>query len=174
MISIRKSRENDIDAVTAIYEAILGEEEAGRGSTGWQRGVYPTQQTAGEAHRKGELFVMEEEGKVVAAARINQEQVPEYADCPWKYDAPDEEIMVLHTLVVDPGQGGKGLATKFVAFYQDYALKNGCRFLRMDTNENNTAARGLYNKLGFFEPGFVSCIFNGIAGVRLVCLEKRL
>ena len=44
---------------------------------------------------------------MVAAARINKIQVPVYADVPWRYpDVPDEQVMVLHTLVVDPGTAG--------------------------------------------------------------------
>lgn len=68
---------------------------------------------------------MEEGGAVVAAARINRIQVPVYADVPWRYpDVPDEQVMVLHTLVVEPACSGKGYGTKFVAFYEDYAREN--------------------------------------------------
>ena len=45
---------------------------------------------------------------------------------------------------------------------------------RMDTNERNQAARALYARLGYSEPSIVDCVFNGIPGVRLVCLEKTL
>ena len=44
----------------------------------------------------------------------------------------------------------------------------------MDTNVINTAARRFYAKLGFRESGIVGCTFNGIPGVRLVRLEKKL
>lgn len=50
----------------------------------------------------------------------------------------------------------------------------GCPYLRMDTNARNLRARELYAKLGYAEPGIVGRTFNGIPGVRLVCLEKRL
>ncbi len=59
-------------------------------------------------------------------------------------------------------------------FYEDYALEQGCRYLRMDTNVKNTAARTLYARLGYRETGIIPCVFNGISGVRLVCLEKTL
>ena len=62
----------------------------------------------------------------------------------------------------------------FVAFYEDYARKNGCICLRIDTNEKNENARRLYAKLGYREAGIVPCVFNGIPGVNLVCLEKKL
>ena len=46
--------------------------------------------------------------------------------------------------------------------------------LRIDTNAKNAAARRLYARLGFREAAIVPCTFNSIAGVELVCLEKRL
>ena len=99
---IRKATMQDIDAVAQIYEAVHDAEEAGALCIGWDRSVYPVRQTALAALAREDLFVEEEEGAVVAAAIINQTQVPEYALCSWEYPAQENEVMVLHTLVVDP------------------------------------------------------------------------
>lgn len=175
MEGIRKAVLEDIPHVAAIYDHILTEEEQGRAAVGWIRGVYPTEETALDSLRAGTLFVLEREGVIAAAAKIDQNQVPEYAGAPWRYpDVPAEQVMVLHTLVVDPSFAGKGCGTQFVAFYERYARERGCPYLRMDTNAKNTAARRLYARLGYWEAGIVPCVFNGIPGVRLVCLEKVL
>ena len=171
---IRLAAMGDLDAIDAIYQDIHDGEEAGRTTIGWIRSVYPTRATAETSIRAGDMFVMEEDGRIVAAAKINQEQVPEYADAHWSADAPPEQVMVLHTLVVSPGEAGRGCGTRFVAWYEEYALAHGCPYLRMDTNERNKAARALYARLGYREPGIVDCVFNGIPGVRLVCLEKTM
>ncbi len=171
---VRQALPDDIPAVADIYERIHTEEEENRMSIGWVRGIYPTEDTAQRAMGRGELFVGIDEGKIAAAAIINHEQVPEYENCSWAYKAVPSEIMVLHTLVVHPACSGRGYGRGFVQFYEDYALQHGCRYLRMDTQEKNTGARAMYRKLGFSEPGIVPCNFNGIAGVQLVCLEKRL
>ena len=156
MTHIRKATQADIPAVAAIYDHILTEEEAGRATIGWIRGVYPTRQTAQDALDAGDLFVLEADGVVAAAAKINQIQVPEYANAQWRYpDAPEGEIMVLHTLVVDPSQAGKGCGSAFVQFYEDYARAHGCPYLRMDTNSKHQAARNLYAHLGYWESGIV-------------------
>lgn len=174
-MSIRKGTLADIPRVAAIYDRILTEEEAGRAVIGWIRGVYPTERTALDSLNAGTLFVLERDGVIAAAAKIDQTQVPEYADAPWRYpDAPPEQVMVLHTLVVDPAFAGQGCGTEFVRFYEQYALEHGCPYLRMDTNARNAAARRLYARLGYREAGVVPCVFNGIPDVRLVCLEKRL
>ena len=164
----------DLNAIAGIYEEIHAEEEAGRARIGWVRGVYPTRETAREAIDAGEMFVLEEDDCVIAAARINQIQVPEYALAAWRHPAPEDRVMVLHTLVVSPSRAGRGCGTRFVGFYEDYARGRNCPYLRMDTNARNAAARALYRKLGYAEVSIVPCAFNGIPGVQLVCLEKKL
>ena len=171
---IRKATLQDIPAVGRIYDRIHDREEQSLTTIGWIRDIYPTEQTAHAAYEKGELFVMEENGCIVAAAKINKEQDPAYALAHWEHPAEDHRVMVLHTLVVDPGISGRGYGTKFVAFYEQYAMEQGCPYLRIDTNECNAAARALYKKLGYKEVGIVPCRFNGIPGVNLVCLEKKL
>lgn len=169
-----KAEEKHIDAIEGIYSRIIDAQEQGRLTVGWQRGVYPTRQTALDALGRGDLFVCVDGGQVVAAAIINRIQVPVYAEVGWLYPAGPDEVMVLHTLVVDPLRAGRGYGTAFVAYYESYAKNNGCPVLRMDTNEKNAAARRLYARLGYREAGIVPCVFNGIKGVGLVCLEKKL
>lgn len=169
-----KAEEKHIDAIEGIYSRIIDAQEQGRLTVGWQRGVYPTRQTALDALKRGDLFVCVDGGQVVAAAIINRIQVPVYAEVGWLYHAEPDEVMVLHTLVVDPLRAGRGYGTAFVAYYESYAKNNGCPVLRMDTNEKNAAARRLYARLGYREAGIVPCVFNGIKGVGLVCMEKKL
>jgi GNAT superfamily N-acetyltransferase len=171
---IRKATEHDIPAISAIYDRIHEAEAAGRLSTGWLKGVYPTEATARAALGEGELFVLEEDGAIVASARINRIQVPDYALIPWKYPARDDEVMVLHTLTVDPRRCGRGYGRAFLAFYEAYALDNGCPVLRIDTNAKNLAARTMYARHGYIESGVIPTVFNNIPGVNLVCMEKRL
>ena len=174
MSVIRLAAEKDIDAVAAIFERIIDDEEKGISAVGWKRGVYPTRATAEAALEQGDLFVLEDGGRVVAAMRVNHEQVPEYSNCRWEYPAVDEQIMVAHTLVVDPAAKGKGYGRQMVAFYEQYAKEHRCPCLRMDTNAINTRARALYKSLGYKEIGITPCVFNGIGQVNLVCLEKKI
>ena len=174
IMEIREATKNDIDSIEKIYENIHDEEERGLTTIGWIRNIYPTRKTAEDGLERKDLFVMEDEGKIVATAVINQIQVDEYKYATWKHSVKDNEIMVLHCLAVDPYQKCKGYGKAFVAFYEDYAKQNNCVTLRMDTNARNIRARNLYQKLGYEEVGIVKCIFNGIPDVQLVCLEKYL
>ena len=173
-MEIRKAKKSDLDAVTRIYDAQHTAEEAGRSSVGWIRGVYPTRATANEALLRGDLFVLCEDGIVRGAAIINQVQVDVYNGAPWEFEESDNQVCVLHTLVIDPQASGRGLGTHFVAFYENWAKKHGCPELRMDTNARNMSARRLYKRLGYREIGIVPTTFNGIPDVDLVLLEKNL
>ena len=174
MTEIVRAKKADIDSIESIYERIHDGEEKGLTSIGWLRNVYPVRKTAEDALNRGDLFVMVDDGKIVAVAVINQIQVNEYKDAVWKHDVADKKVMVLHALAVDPLEKGKGHGRAFVAFYEDYAKQHGCPALRMDTNVTNARARKLYQSLGYEEIGVVSCIFNGIPNVQLVCLEKYM
>lgn len=171
---IRKAIQQDIEGINKIYEAIIKKEEEHIFCVGWKKGVYPTADTAQKALHKNELYVLEDNNCIVASAIINQTQVPEYKNCNWAYQASDDEIMVLHTLVVDPEKSNKGYGKMFVEFYERFSVQSGAKYLRMDTNAKNLIARKFYKNIGYTEAGVVSCIFNGIEGVQLICLEKKL
>ena len=173
LMIFRHAASEDLDRIEEIYERIHDYEEQGKLSIGWARGVYPVRQTAADAIARGDIFVLEDNGVITASAIINHIQPDSYIEGKWEFMVPDEEIMVLHTLTVDPLLAGKGYGTAFERFYEDYALENRCPYLRIDTQEINLAARALYGKLGYKEKNTVPCVFNGIEGVRLVLLEKR-
>ncbi len=175
VMSIRKATSEDIPAIAGLYDEIHTREEAGETTTGWLRDVYPVRQTAEDSVQRGGMFVQEDaERHILGTGIINQIQVDVYDDGNWRYPADDDEVMVLHTLVISGEVKRKGLGGEFLKFYEDYALEHGCRFLRLDTNARNAAARAFYKKHGYDEIGIVPTVFNGIPGVDLVLLEKKL
>ena len=173
-MNFRKATPSDIPAIAAIYDDIHTAEENGETTIGWNRAIYPTADTARAALMRGDLFVQEDENAIVGAAIINQTQVDVYEGAPWRHAAANEQVMVLHTLVISPKAARKGYGSAFVGFYEDYARAQHCPFLRMDTNARNLRARALYKKLGYEEIAIVPCQFNGIDGVQLVLLEKMI
>ncbi len=171
---IRKAKDCDISEIVSIYEEILALEEAGEITTGWMKGIYPIEKTALSALSEGTLYVLEQEGKVLASAVINQKAADGYDKASWEVDAESNEILVIHTLTVSPSASGKGYGTEFIRFYEAMGKEMKLKDLRLDTNERNTSARTLYKKLGYKEVGIVQSDFNGLGKVNLVCLEKAL
>ena len=69
---------------------------------------------------------------------------------------------------------GIGLGTAMFAAMEEAAKEKGITQLELGFMEGNTRARALYKKLGYEEIAIVPCQFNGIDGVQLVLLEKRV
>ena len=170
---IRKATESDIPGVSALYDDIHTEEESGISEKKTRAAAYVRVST-NKDDQQNSFAAQYIHYKKLLEESISEELVDVYADAPWSFDAPDCEVMVLHTLVISPRTAGKGYGRRFVQFYEDYALSHGCRYLRMDTNERNSRARAMYVKLGYKEIGIVPTVFNGIPGVGLVLLEKAL
>ena len=132
------------DHVTVYSNStLIGKIRIGRGATicgnVWIAEDVPAVDRAVAALERGDLFVEEADGAVVGTGIFNRLQADVYAGAPWQYDAPDDQIMVLHTLAVDPQAGKRGLGRAFAAFYEQYAREHGCRYLRIDTNERTEA-----------------------------------
>ena len=69
-----KATSGHIDAIAAIYGSIIDAQEQGRLTVGWQRGVYPTRQTALDALDAGTpqsdtLYLFEDEGRWFVEAK---------------------------------------------------------------------------------------------------------
>lgn len=171
---IRIAYLKDLERIEEIYNEIHTEIEEGRAVIGWIRDVYPTRELAETSIRLREMYVLEEEGEILACGRINRYQGPEYDEAVWRFEADPDEVLVLHTLVVSPKAKRRGCGSQFVAFYEEMARRMGVKVLRLDTNALNLPARSLYQKLGYRETCIVLTCFNGIAGVNLVCLDKRV
>ena len=171
---IRKATKDDIPAITTIYDAVLQKEEQGKHTIGWIRGIYPVKATATAALERDDLFVLEEDGRILGSGMINRLQADAYEGAPWKCQVPDDQVCVLHTLAISPAAQGKGYGREFIRFYEAYARHHGCTELRIDTNERNLAARAMYSKYDYQEIDIVPTTFNGIAGVNLVLLEKQI
>ena len=173
-LSFRKANRDDLDAIERIYERTHDAEEAGLTTTGWVRGIYPVREVAEASLDRDDMYVAEHDGKVVATGIINKIQVNVYLDCDWEHKAPDDRVCVLHTLAVDPDTRGMGIGPAFVEFYEKTAKEQGCEVLRIDTNARNKKARRMYERLGYTETDIVPTVFNGIRGVDLVLMEKKI
>ena len=171
---IRAAVLSDLPAAAAIYEAILDREESGVVYTNWQRGKYPTLDTARRALEAGSLYVGEENGVLWGVVTLNGEQLPEYDAIPWSFPAAPEEVGVIHTLCIHPAAAGRGHAREMVAFCEDECRRQGKTVMRLDTWEKNAPANHLYPARGYRLAGATEFFFQGFVHEILNCYEKRL
>ena len=171
---IRPATAADLDAICAVYSEIFAQEREGVCYSQWREGVYPTRATAEKGVAAGTMYVLEEDGRVLASVILNSFQPKEYYEIPWLYPAADEEVLVIHTLCVSPAAKGRGLGTRMVDFATGVACGRGVRVIRLDTNVKNTPAQRLYRKHGWRLAGSHHALHEGALDTELVYLERRL
>lgn len=171
---IRKANIDDLEKIEKLYSDVLDYEEIHHVSH-WKRGIYPTTNTAITAIKNGTMFVGEDDNKIFFGSVIlNQNQAPEYKNMDWTYKVPDKEILVIHTLCISPFFQKQGKGSEFIKFTQDYAKKLGCKYIRLDTHQNNIPAFNLYIKSGFNYVGTAPFAMEYSHIENLKCLDKKL
>lgn len=160
-LELRSAKTEDLQAVEGIYLSFLTQEETGPRWTVWQKGVYPTGETARQALEAGELYVLTDGGTVVGSVILNRKEPEEYASVAWTVPAEPGEALVIHTLCMDPERKGLGLGKAMVSHIIHEARAQGCRAIRLDTGSQNAPAVGLYKKMGFSLAGEGTILLDG-------------
>ena len=173
-MTIRPATAADLNGITAIYDAILDREEAGPVYTNWQRGKYPTTDTARQALEAGTLYVGEEDDFLWGVVNLNGIQLPEYDAIPWTIPAEREQVAVIHTLCIHPAASGQGRAKQMVTFCEEEARRQGKTVMRLDTWEGNLPANRMYPALDYRYAGAAEFFFQGFIREILNCYEKAL
>ena len=173
---IRLATAADLPAVAAIYDAILDREaETGICYTNWQKGKYPTLDTAKGILEAGTLYVgTDDDGTVWGSMNLNGCQLPEYAKIPWSTPAGEGQVAVIHTLTIHPDRKGQGLARRMITFAEDTARARGKTVMRFDTWEHNEPANHLYPAMGYRFAGSTEFFFMGYTRSVLNLYEKAL
>lgn len=170
---IRKANINDLEKIEKLYSDVLDYEETHHFSH-WKRGLYPTINTAKTAIENGTMFVGEDNQVLFGSVILNQNQAPEYKNMNWTYKVPDEEILVVHTLCISPFFQKQGKGSELLNFAQDYAKNLGCKYIRLDTHQDNMPAFNLYIKSGFNYVGTAPFAMDYGNIENLKCLDKKL
>ena len=170
-LTIRKATASDLDFVENIYNESI-DWLINQNIHQWQRGVYPTRDTALEAFRDDCLYCCFIHDRMVATFIINESQPSQYQTLNWKYN--QGQPLVLHTLVVRPGEAGQGIGRAIVEYVIVQAKQNGHSCIRLDAFPDNQAAIRLYQAFGFEYVGKVFFDIKVPSYEWYDCYEKKI
>jgi len=105
-----------------------------------------------DIHRK-ELYVLEENSKIVGTIVISTHMDKEYEDIKWL--TPSKNNLYIHRLAVHPDAQGKGYAQKLMIFAENYASKNKFASIRLDTFSQNKRNQKFYETRGYVQLGAI-------------------
>lgn len=146
---IRKATFDDIELIEDTYNEHFKYEIEHGAFTVFRKGVYPTRKDAEKSINSGALYVYEDNNNIAGSIIVDKAQPAEYSKIVWGRNVSNDEVMVIHLLMVRPSMAGKGIASSLVMFAVELAKKNSCEVLRLDTGIQNIPAVSLYKKLGF-------------------------
>ncbi len=149
-ITYRKPEPDEVFKIYQHYVRVIASMQES-GIDQWDD-LYPNSADIAADIEAGDLWVGEEDGKILVTFAVNTECEEEYDACPWVY--PDEPYIVVHRLGVNPKYRRQGIARNAMEFVENKAKEKGIRTIRLDTFCKNSAGAVLYESLGFKVIGF--------------------
>ncbi len=134
------------------------------GTTDWDE-TYPTAAITREDIEGGALWMLREDGRLIATISLLHEDYEEVVDVDWT-DAP---YCILARLCVDPRLQGRGIGAEMMDRITREAVHQGFRATRHLASADNPAALRLYRKLGYRELGERFCF-----GTHYVAFERLI
>lgn len=155
-MNFRLTVKEDINEVMKIINQAK-EYFKSQGIDQWQDG-YPNEQTIENDIKKGEAYVLEEDGHIIGTCMVTIKGEPSYnvIDGKWLLNSP---YICVHRIALDNQYKGKGLASIIldhaIALYPQY------HSVRMDTHYDNLSMQHFLTKYGFVYCGDIHLSTSG-------------
>jgi ribosomal protein S18 acetylase RimI-like enzyme len=146
---IIEAKTTDVADVMRIISLCVAQMRA-EGIEQWDE-IYPSVEVVEDDVRAKCLFVIQEQGRCVAAICLNEVQPDEYRSVSWRCSAG--RVLVIHRLCVHPDWQTHGLARELMDFSEDHARAHGYASIRLDAYTGNSRAIALYEKRGYARVG---------------------
>lgn len=156
----RKAREEDLPVVWGLYRGAIGSP----GNT-WSD-EYPTEDMMREDCVVGDLYVVELDGKVVAAISRDRDDQVAALPCWSKEMVPSAEVA---RIVVSPDCRGRGVGPWMVGQMAEELRERGYRSMHLLVSKGHERAQRCYAKQSFANVG-ESTLYDG----NWWCYEKAL
>ncbi len=173
-LNIRPARPSELEDVAHLYDELNDHLAAGTNFPGWQKGVYPTLDTARAGLAEGTLYLAFCDGELAGTAVLNHTQPAAYRTASWHIPASRREVLVVHTLAVHPRWMGHGVARGILKYAEQLALQRAAKAIRLDTFQNNLPAIALYRSCGFSLVGTVDLGYSSSGRPCFFCFEKAV
>lgn len=139
----------NFDTVNSFYDYVIDYFDTADYSPKWKKGIYPYEKMLRDAIENETMHVMLYNGEIISAGILDRHYVKGYEDVPWDKSASLAESLMLHAFCVSPKFMRQGLAKRMLAYFENYAKKQGFLALRLDVIDGNLPALKLYPSAGY-------------------------
>ncbi len=147
--TFRKASKDEEAAIMSLYRK-AAEKGKADGSSTWDD-EYPNMEILAEDLRLERLYVLEEEGKLIAAITIEEGEDPEIESLPWT----NRKSCFLVRLCVAPERQARGVGEKMMRSISERARNAGFESTHHLAATENVAANRLYVRMGYDNLGSV-------------------
>jgi ribosomal protein S18 acetylase RimI-like enzyme len=112
---------------------------------------YPSKIAFENDIRRNELYVLEENSKIIGTIVISSVMDDEYCTIEWLTE--NDNNCYIHRLSVHPVFQGKGYAQRMMDFAENYASKQNYSSIRLDTFSQNRRNQKFYETRGYQKLG---------------------
>jgi len=153
MITIRKSREADLDRLMEIIEEARGT-IAALGIEQWQNG-YPSREIMEADVAEGASYLVTDGDGICGTFALFPGEEPTYRKIYRGSWLTQGDYVAIHRVAIAVKNRGRGIAEKIMEFSAEYAKKQGTKSLRIDTHPGNVVMRRMLEKNGFSYCGII-------------------
>ncbi len=148
----RLAANEDLDQMMAMVDQAKASFKA-RGIDQWQKGE-PDREGLAAGAAKGQIRVLEEDGRVIGMITLLEGRDPSYAkiDGAWLNDRP---YVGFHRVCVAEDLKGRGIAARLFSESEAYSRSLGYDDIRIDTHRNNIPMQKMLEKNGFSRCGII-------------------
>jgi len=146
---IRNAEITEYESVMEFYYQLIDDMQGMQYHPKWQKGIYPDPLEVEDAIHNNELYVLENDGLIVSAMRVNHSATEGYEKVKWKTSAQEDEVSIIHMLGVAVYHQGSGIAKQMVQYVIEKARREGNKAIRLDVLCGNIPANRLYESMGF-------------------------
>ncbi|MDO4536840.1 MAG: GNAT family N-acetyltransferase [Coriobacteriales bacterium] len=143
----------DLDSIMELYFEAADAMEGTPHDCCWRRDGHPSPEFVGGLVATGSMLIAMEGDELIGAVGIDHDLGHDYGELAWLTCADDEQVAVLHLLVVKKAWRGRGLSRELLHVSLNEARARGMLTARLDATANNAPAIALYESEGFVIVG---------------------
>lgn len=138
-------RQGTLDDLDNIFRIKVEALTAYKGMIAWTD-EYPTRDIFKEDIEKGELFILDNDGDIVAIVVLNMQEDLYYKEIPWE---EKDDFIVIHRVLVAPKYSGQGMGRRLLEEVEKYVISKNINSIKLDVKTTNIRAQRLYNGMGY-------------------------
>ena len=173
-LRLKKVSIKDLDQIRALYWRLLDSSPKYGEILQWKKNIYPNEDDWNKYIVKGEMYLILKDRDAIGAVAVTNAQSKEYRKIYWKVNADDQEVGVVHLLMILPEYQGDGAATAALDEIIKLAAGKKKRAVRLDAIGTNVPAQKLYEKYGFVNCGTAQEYYESTGKTEFVFYEYAL